>query len=500
MKTFINSLLLAFIILIANSCSFKKEYKYRIVFLQCCHDDWRNVMNSEMRRELAFHPDIKFEIIESYSDTKKQLEQIKEIDKQKIDLLIISPNESKSFSTAIDEIYKSGIPVIYVDRKTNSEQYSAFIGADNYEIGKTAGKFIASQFKGRGNVIELELEMTSSPAIERNRGFNEAINLYPELNKVATLEVKNIELDINKKLAGTLKNHPETNIIFAHTDFLALSAYRTAQKLGKAKDLFFVGIDAIPVINGMQLVKNGTLNATLLYPTGGAEVIQTAVKILNKQAYNKETKLLTNVITSDNVNIMLSQIQKIKEQQVEIERETLKINDLNKTYSTQGNLLYFITALLTVMVVLGVFLYFLLNEKQQSNRILEEQNLAILEQKNEIEQISIVVNVATFNSGLSSRDSHMMEVLDGLTYPRIIFSSSSVQYTPEGILVKGKLQFHGVERMIETKVKLEKQNRKLVFSGSLPVLLEDYKVERPGLLFVKVDNKIQIDFQVAYNN
>lgn len=122
------------------------------------------------------------------------------------------------------------------------------------------------------------------------------------------------------------------------------------------------------------------------------------------------------------------------------------------------------------------------------------------EQKNEIEQISIVVNVATFNSGLSSRDSHMMEVLDGLTYPRILFSSSSIQYTPDGIIVKGKLQFHGVDRMIETKVKLEKQNRKMVFSGSLPVLLEDYKVERPSLLFVKVDNKIQIDFQVAYNN
>jgi polyisoprenoid-binding protein YceI len=122
------------------------------------------------------------------------------------------------------------------------------------------------------------------------------------------------------------------------------------------------------------------------------------------------------------------------------------------------------------------------------------------EQKNEIEQISIVVNVATFNSGLSSRDSHMMEVLDGLTYPRIIFSSSSVQYTPDGILVKGKLQFHGVERMIETKVKLEKVNRRWLFTGSLPVLLEDYKVERPGLLFVKVDNLVKINFQVAYNN
>ena len=122
------------------------------------------------------------------------------------------------------------------------------------------------------------------------------------------------------------------------------------------------------------------------------------------------------------------------------------------------------------------------------------------EQKNEIEQISIVVNVAKFNSGLSSRDSHMMEVLDGLTYPRIIFSSSNVQYTPDGILVKGKLQFHGVERMIETKVKLEKVNRKWMFTGSLPVLLEDYKVERPGLLFVKVDNLVKINFQVGYNN
>ena len=122
------------------------------------------------------------------------------------------------------------------------------------------------------------------------------------------------------------------------------------------------------------------------------------------------------------------------------------------------------------------------------------------EQKNEIEQISIVVNVASFNSDLSSRDSHMMEVLDGLTYPRIIFSSNSIQYTPDGLLVKGKLQFHGVERMIETKVKLEKINRKWVFTGSLPVLLEDYKVERPSLLFVKVDNLIKIDFQVVYNN
>ncbi len=122
------------------------------------------------------------------------------------------------------------------------------------------------------------------------------------------------------------------------------------------------------------------------------------------------------------------------------------------------------------------------------------------DQKKEIEQISIVVGVASFNSGLSSRDSHMLEVLDALTYPRIIFSSSAVQYTPAGIIVKGKLQFHGIERMIETKVNMEKVNNNWVFTGTIPILLEDYKVERPSLLFVKVDNLVKVDFRVVYKN
>lgn len=392
---FLKTLFTAFILLVANSCSYQQEHQYRIVFLQCCHDEWRDVMNSEMKRELAFHPEIKLEIVDSYSNTEKQAEQIRALAKQKIDLLIITPNEAKPLTDAIEDVYKTGIPIVFVDRKTDSEQYSAFIGADNYEIGKTAGKFIASQFKNRGNIIEIQLEMTSSPATERNRGFIDAITSTPNLKIVETLETKNGLVDINAHIPRILNEHPETNIVFAHTDFLALTAYNAAQKEGKAKDLFFVGIDAIPVTKGIQDVKKGILNATLLYPTGGAEAIQTAVKILKKQPFEKENKLLTNVITSDNVDIMLSQIQKIKEQQVEIEREILKISELNKTYSSQRNRLYFISALLTIVVILGAFLYFLLQEKQYSNKILEEQNLAILEQKNEIEKVSLLARKAT---------------------------------------------------------------------------------------------------------
>lgn len=388
-------LFLAFFWVAVNSCATQQEHQYRIVFLQCCHDEWRDVMNSEMRRELAFHPEIKLEIVESYSNTEKQAEQVRALARQKIDLLIITPNEAKPLTAAIEEIYKTGIPVIFVDRKTESKDYTAFIGADNFEIGKTAGKFIASQFAGPANIIEIKLEMTSSPAIERNRGFAAEVNGNPNLKIIADLETKNGLKDITSQLPNILKKHPSANVIFAHTDFLALTAYQTIKEQVKFRDLFIVGIDALPVTKGMQHVKDGILDATLLYPTGGAEAIQTAIKILKKQSYKKDYRLLTNVITSENVDIMLSQIQKIKEQQIDIERQLLKITDLNTTFSTQRNRLYFISALLTAVIVLGAILYFLLKEKQLSNKILEEQNTSILHQKNEIEKVSKLAQKAT---------------------------------------------------------------------------------------------------------
>jgi ABC-type sugar transport system substrate-binding protein len=384
-----------FLLFFYLSCSTKQETQYRVVFSQCCHDPWRDVMNSEMQRELAFHPEIKLEIQESFGNTETQVEQIRELIQQKVSLLIISPNESKPLTAVIEEAYKVGIPVILIDRKIESNQYTAFIGADNYEIGKTAGKFIANQFKDGGQIIEIKLFMTTSPAIERDRGFHDAIELAPNLKIVDAIETKNGIDDIKNYFPKLLQKNPQANIIFSHTDLLAETAYTIAKEQGRNKRLFFVGIDGIPVTGGMQDVKNGMLDATLLYPTGGTEAIQTAVKILKKQPFAKDNRLLTNVITSENVDIMFSQIKKIKEQQVDIERQAVKITSLNETYSSQRNRLYFTTALLSIVILLGTLLLFLLREKQHSNRILEEQNYAILDQKNEIEKVSTLARVAT---------------------------------------------------------------------------------------------------------
>jgi ABC-type sugar transport system substrate-binding protein len=242
-------LFLAIFLIAANSCSNQPEHQYRIVFLQCCNDEWRDVMNSEMKRELAFHPEIELKIIESEFNTEKQVKQVMSLLKQNIDLLIITPNEAQPLTNAIEEIYKAGIPVVLIDRKINSGLYTAYVGADNYEIGKTAGEFIADKFKRPGNIIELKMSMTITPAIERYEGFNDAIAETQNLRIIDAFEAKSNLDELEDYLPNVLQKHPNVNIIFGQTDVLATTAYNIIKKMDKSKDLFFVGIDAIPIVS-----------------------------------------------------------------------------------------------------------------------------------------------------------------------------------------------------------------------------------------------------------
>lgn len=372
------------------------EKKYNIGFSQCCDDPWRDVMNSEMARELAFHPEVKLETWVANNNSEKQIEQIRELVKKKIDLLIVSPNESKPLTPIIEEVYKAGIPVILIDRKTESELYTAFIGADNYEIGKTAGKYIASQINGQANIIEIKLQMTISPAKERNRGFRDAVNASPKLKLVDSLEAVLGLDDVTHNFPNILRQHPEANVVFGHTDLLAETAYKVAQEQGRAKGLFFVGIDGIPGTGrGIQAIEEGVLNASLLYPTGGAEAIRLALSILTKGSFMKQNDLKTIVINSDNANILHNQMKKVNSLQESVERQALKLEELNRTYSSQKSRLYFVGILLSIVILLGSILLYLFREKQLSNQMLAAQNQAILEQKNKIEEVSEQARKAT---------------------------------------------------------------------------------------------------------
>ena len=319
LPNFLQLLLLTLLIQITSCDQAPENKEFRIGFSQCCNDSWRDMMEQEMRMEMSFHPEVIFEMAVADNSSENQIIQIRELVAKGIDLLVVAPNETEPLTAVVEEVYQSGIPVVLIDRKVNSENYTAFISADNYQIGKTAGEYIISRFNGVGKILEIQLAMNISPAIERSRGFRDAIAPFPDLEIVAAVESEGNPEKLVQEFPLFVNQYPEANIVFGHTDGLCQTAAKVLDTLGKKDQLFYLGVDGTPGPNGgLQAIDDGFLNATMLYPTGGTEVIQLAMNIHNKESFHKQNKLQTTVIDDRNIRIMSLQYNKILSQQKNI--------------------------------------------------------------------------------------------------------------------------------------------------------------------------------------
>ena len=274
--------------------------KYIIGVSQCSVDIWRNWQNAEMKTEANFHEGIELRFADANSDSEVQSKQIDSLVASGIDLLIVTPNQLSTSSPAIDRAYDKGIPVIVFGRKTESRKYTAFVSANNYEMGHTMGEYIALRLGGKGSIIEIQGPKGSKPSEERYNGFHVAIASYPDIKVAAEIQgdwteqvayegVKNWEGDLNS-----------IDAVFGYNDRSALGA-RKAYKERDARMPLLCGIDALPGPDGgIHKVRDGMLDASYIYPTRGDQLIKLAVAILDGEHFPKETMLTSALVTHDN--------------------------------------------------------------------------------------------------------------------------------------------------------------------------------------------------------
>jgi len=117
---------------------------------------------------------------------------------------------------------------------------------------------------------------------------------------------------------------------------------------------------------------------------------------------------------------------------------------------------------------------------------------------NTIQKVAVSANVADFDSQNSSRDSHALEVLEALKYPKVQFSSTAISQQGESTKVTGNLIFHGITKTITFEPKVEKVKNGFVVEGVIPVSLEAFNVERPSFMLIKTDDLIQIKFHLEF--
>ena len=360
---------------------------FRIGVAQCSDDSWRHKMNDEILREAMFYDGVAVEIRSAGDDNRKQAEDVRYFMDKGVDLLIISANEAAPMTPVVEEAYRKGIPVILVDRKILSDKYTAYIGADNYEIGRAVGNYIASSLRGKGNVVELTGLGGSTPAMERHQGFMAAISKFPDIKLIDKADAAWESGPAEVEMDSMLCRHPKIDAVYAHNDRIAPGAYRAAKKVGREKEMLFVGIDALPGKgNGLELVLDSVLNATFIYPTNGDKVMQLAMNILEKKPYPRETVMNTAVVDHTNAHVMQLQTTHIAELDQKIETLNGRIGGYLSRVATQQVVMYGGLVILLLVAGLLLVVYKSLRSKNCLNRELSEQKKQLEEQRDKLEE------------------------------------------------------------------------------------------------------------------
>lgn len=289
--------------LIVSGCGKKAEEesaKWTIGMSQCnLGEPWRVQMNADVKKAADVQPDIKVIFKDAQNDTLKQRSQMEEFISAGVDVIIISPKEAQPLTPVVAQAYQKSIPVIVLDRRVLGDQYTCFIGADNKKIGKAAGKWIVEKLGGKGKVVELKGLMTSTPGQDRHSGFREGIK-GSGLEIIFEADMKWLEPNARKEMESALARFDSIDLVYAHNDPGAHGAYLAAKAAGREKDIMFVGIDGLPQ-EGQIYVKQGIMSASFEYPTGGAEAIDAAMKLLNGGTVDKEITLSSKVFTAENI-------------------------------------------------------------------------------------------------------------------------------------------------------------------------------------------------------
>ncbi|UCG15583.1 MAG: substrate-binding domain-containing protein [Phycisphaerales bacterium] len=274
---------------------------YTIGMSQCnLGEPWRVQMNADVRSAAEEHPRLNVVFKDAQNDTLKQRAHVEEFVSAGVDLIIISPKEAAPLTPPVAKAMDAGIPVIVLDRRVLGDKYTCFIGADNKAIGKAAGDWIVKTLDGKGKVVELKGLMTSTPGQDRHTGFRDGIK-GSDIDVIFEADMKWLEPNARKEMESALARFDDIDLVYAHNDPGAHGAWLAARAANRNQDILFVGIDALPQ-EGVAYVKQGILDATFEYPNGGAEAIDTALRILNGEKAPKEITLGSRLFTKENVD------------------------------------------------------------------------------------------------------------------------------------------------------------------------------------------------------
>lgn len=386
-----------------TSCSDSKEFVIGVS--QCSEDLWRDEVNKELRMEAMLKQDIELIIKSVKDDSRQQTADIESFIKNGVDLIVVSPNESEALTPVISKAYNSGIPVILFDRKIQTDDYTAFIGANNYRLSYQLGVYLAERIHEQGNVVIMRGLLGSTADTERYEGFMDAMKNYPEIHVVAERHANYFRNQANTQMGMVIDSLGLAGIdaVFAMNDQMAAGVDDAIAPFNPSDKPFIIGIDGLTVPGGgLDLIGTGKIDASFIYPTGGDKIIDVAWNILNGLPYEKENILNSGVIDRSNYVTNRLQSEQIAQRQRSLDQLSSLLNTNLLRFSQQKTIIYVLVLLVVLSLGLLAVLWKTNKSKKRLNERLHAQNeeirsqMATLnEQKDQLDRMSEQLKLAT---------------------------------------------------------------------------------------------------------
>ncbi|HEY6798681.1 MAG TPA: substrate-binding domain-containing protein [Kineosporiaceae bacterium] len=286
---------------------------YTIGFAQANNaEPYRQRVDADLQAAVKKYPNFKLVIADGQGDSNKQVTDVENFLTQQVDLLMISPFEAQPLTPVVSKVFQSRIPVIELDRQTEGDQYTAFVGGDNQNIGKQAGTYVATRLlSGGGEVAILEGLPSTTPAIQRTEGFKQGVAANAKIKVVAVQPADWLPDKAQTVFDAMLRANPNIKVVYANNDLMANGAYLALKGQNKIGQVAVIGTDGLPdPAGGIHAVLNGQLTATLVYPTGAGEALDLAKRILLDCATSvgRNTVVPTTLITKDNAQAVLDRV------------------------------------------------------------------------------------------------------------------------------------------------------------------------------------------------
>lgn len=259
---------------------------------------WYNAQYQEIKNAIQKHTNIKLIEKDSKGNISQQIMNIEALIQEKVDFLIASPIHPRITTMAFQKALKNNIPVILISRHIATDDYTTFIAPNNYKIGYDAAKTLAKKINYKGKILMYQGIANATTSTEREKGFMDYVKQYPniEVTKVRANYKKSDAIKVTEKIL--FKQKQKFDAIYSHSDAMLIGVREVMNKHNMPINIPMIGIDYIA--EAKEAIVDGIQYASFIYQTAGKEAVETIIKMINKETFNRDIELPTQIITKEN--------------------------------------------------------------------------------------------------------------------------------------------------------------------------------------------------------